>query len=116
MRDTDTESWRELLDPIVVDLCTSVVHVGTDGRPMRWKVLQKGELGWDFVAQNAQPHATALAELRVRLWDEQPQMLLTINGFFFVTGTCEIFDGKKEDDEVVPDRLAEGEDRSIRPN
>jgi len=88
-RDAETESLRELLHPIVVNLLTGVVKVGTAGVPVAWGIVQQGEAGWDFLAVRSEPGDTVLSTIRIRTWEEPIQMVMIVNGFTFATGICE---------------------------
>ena len=88
-RDAETESLRELLHPILVNLQTGVVKVGAAGAPVAWGIIQQGEAGWDFVAVSSEPEDTVLSTLRLRTWEEPVQMVMIVNGFTFATGICE---------------------------
>jgi hypothetical protein len=90
-RDAETESWRELVDPIVVDTDSGIIQLGTNSTPMQWEIVQSAGPGWDFVAEKRESGNTVLSRLRVRLWERPPQLVLTINGFTFATGICEPF-------------------------
>jgi hypothetical protein len=92
IRDAETESWRQLLNPVMVDIDSGIVQLGAESVPSQWEVLQRGGPGWDFMAEKREPGATVLSTLRIRLWESTVQMLLTINGFTFVTGVCEVLD------------------------
>ena len=88
-RDAETESWRELLDPVIVDIDSGVVQLGAQGTPVQWEILQRGGPGWDFSATKSEPGNTVLTTIRIRLWETTVQMVLTVNGFTFATGICE---------------------------
>ncbi len=91
-RDAETEAWRELVDPIMVDLDSGIIQLGLQGAPLQWEVVQRAEPGWDFVAEKREPGNTVLSTLRVRLWESTVQMVLTVNGFTFATGICDVSD------------------------
>ncbi len=95
IRDAETESWRELLDPIQVDINSGVVQLGPHGTPVQWEIVQNGRPGWDFMAAKSEPGNTVLTMLRIRLWETTIQMVMTVNGFTFATGICEILDREK---------------------
>jgi hypothetical protein len=88
-RDAETESLRELLHPILVNLQTGVVRVGAAGAPVVWGIVQRGEAGWDFVAVRSEPGDTVLSTIRIRTWEKPIQMVMIVNGFTFATGICE---------------------------
>jgi hypothetical protein len=88
-RDAETESLREILHPIVVNLQTGVVRVGAAGAPVVWGIVQRGEAGWDFVAVRSEPGDIVLSTIRIRTWEEPTQMVMIVNGFTFATGICE---------------------------
>jgi len=88
-RDSETESLRELLHPILVNLQTGVIKVGAAGAPVAWGIVQQGEAGWDFVAVRSEPGDTVLSTIRIRTWEEPLQMVMIVNGFTFATGICE---------------------------
>jgi hypothetical protein len=90
-RDAETESWRELVDPIQVIIKSGIIQLGPDGIPVQWEIMQSAEPGWDFVAEKSESGNTVLSTLRMRLWESTVQVVLTINGFTFATGTCELF-------------------------
>jgi hypothetical protein len=93
-RDAETESLRELLHPILVDLQTGVVKVGAAGAPVAWGIVQSGAAGWDFVAVRSEPGDTVLSTIRIRTWEEPIQMVMIVNGFTFATGICERLSGE----------------------
>src|SRR5262245_39360802 len=88
-RDAETESLRELLHPILVNLQTGVVKLGAAGAPVVWGIVQRGGGGWDFVAVRSEPGDTVLSTIRIRTWEEPIQMVMIVNGFTFATGICE---------------------------
>ena len=88
-RDAETESLRELLHPILVNLQTGVVTLGATGAPVVWSIVQRGGGGWDFVAVRSEPGDTVLSTIRIRTWEEPIQMVMIVNGFTFATGICE---------------------------
>lgn len=91
-RDAETESWRELLDPIDVDVERGIVQLGAQGTPLQWEIVQRGAPDWDFVVAKREPGSTVLTTLRIRLWETMVQMVVTVNGFTFATGICEVCD------------------------
>ena len=93
-RDAETESLRELLHPILVDVQTGVVKVGAAGAPVAWGIVQSGAAGWDFVAERSEPGDTVLSTIRIRTWEEPIQMVMIVNGFTFATGICERLTGE----------------------
>ncbi len=92
-RDAETESWRELLDPIDVDIERGIVQLGAQGTPVQWEIVQRGAPGWDFVVAKREPGNTVLTTLRIRAWETTVQMVVTVNGFTFASGICEVCDG-----------------------
>jgi hypothetical protein len=97
LRDVETESWRELLDPIVVDIDSGIIQLGPQSTPVQWEIVQRGGPGWDFVAEKREPGNTVLSTLRIRLWEINAQMVLTVNGFTLATGICRTLDGDESD-------------------
>ena len=93
-RDAETESLRELLHPILVNLQTGVVKLGAAGAPVVWGIVQRGGGGWDFVAVRSEPGDTVLSTIRIRTWEEPIQMVMIVNGFTFATGICERLSGE----------------------
>jgi hypothetical protein len=93
-RDVETESWRELLDPVVVDIDSGIIQLGPQSTPVQWEIVQRGGPDWDFVAEKREPGNTVLSTLRVRLWETNAQMVLTVNGFTLATGLCRTLDGE----------------------
>ena len=89
-RDAETESLRQLLHPVMVNLQTGVVKVGAAGAHVVWGIVQRGEAGWDFVAVRSEPGDTVLSTIRIRTWEEPIQMVMIVNGFTFATGICEL--------------------------
>src|ERR1043166_1671645 len=75
MRDMETESWRELLDPIVVDIDSGIIQLGPQGTHVQWEIVQRGGPGWDFVAEKREPGNTVLGTLRIRLWETNAQLV-----------------------------------------
>lgn len=102
-RDTETESWRELLDPIDVDIERGIVQLGTHGTPVQWEIVQRGAPGWDFVVAKREPGNTVLTTLRIRVWETTVQMVVSVNGFTFATGICEVRHGGTQ---AAPDMRA----------
>ncbi len=108
-RDLETESWRELLDPVIVDVDSGIIQLGRGGAPRRWEILQRGDPGWDFVAEKREAGNTVLSTLRIRLWESTVQMVLTVNGFTFATGICEAVDDERSEQP----QDGEAEDRKL---
>jgi hypothetical protein len=96
-RDAETELWRELLEPVVVDINSGIVQMGASGMPVQWEILQRGEPGWDFLAARAVAGDTVLCTLRIRMWENPIQMVMTMNGFTFASGVCEDIDSKGDE-------------------
>jgi hypothetical protein len=97
MRDAETESWRQLLDPIVVDVDSGIIQLGPQSTPVLWEIVQRGGPGWDFVAEKREPGNTVLSTVRIRLWEDNAQLVLTVNGFTLATGICRTLDGEERD-------------------
>jgi hypothetical protein len=95
IRDAETESWRELVNPMVVDIDSGMIQLGAQSVPLQWEILQRDAPGWDFVAKKREGGGTVLSTLRIRLWESTVQVLLTINGFTFVSGICEISESEE---------------------
>jgi hypothetical protein len=87
IRDRETEFWRDLLHPVVVDTETGMVRMGAEGTPLRWSILQQGSGEWDFVA--ALRGDTSLSTIRIRVWEDPVQIVITVNGFMFAAGLCQ---------------------------
>jgi hypothetical protein len=88
-RDAETESWREMVDPIEADTGSGMVRLGAHGTPTQWDIVQGTGPGWDFIAEKRESGNTVLSTLRIRTWESNTQMVLTVNGFTFATGICE---------------------------
>jgi hypothetical protein len=96
-RDVETESWRELLDPIIVDIDSGIIQLGPQSTPVQWEIVQRGGPDWDFVAEKREPGNTVLSTLRIRLWETNAQMVLTVNGFTIATAICRTLDREESD-------------------
>jgi hypothetical protein len=88
-RDRETEYWRDLLHPVVVDTATGMVTMGPDGTPLRWGIQQQGAGDWDFVAVQPAFGEAALSTIRIRVWEDPVQIVVDVNGFMFAVGVCE---------------------------
>jgi hypothetical protein len=88
-RDAETESWRGTVNPVLVDLDSGIIQLGACGTPVQWDIVQSAGPGWDFIAVRREFGNTVLSTLRVRPWESPAQMVLTLNGFTFVTGIGE---------------------------
>src|SRR5262245_16205192 len=93
-RDAETESLRELLHPILVNLQTGVVKLGAAGAPVVWGIVQRGGGGWDFVAVRSEPGDTVLSTIPMRTWADPFQWVMIVNGFTLATGICERLSGE----------------------
>jgi len=88
IRDRETEFWRDLLHPVVVDTGTGMVRMGPDGTPLRWGILQQGAGEWDFVAVQPAYGDAVLSTIRIRVWEDPVQIVVAVNGFMFAAGIC----------------------------
>lgn|SRR5215475_3008276 len=89
VRDHETEFWRQILDSLVVNTRSGVVRIGASGTPVQWDVVQSAEPGWDFLATKSEPGNTVISTIRIRLWEDPVQLVMTMNGFTFAIGTCQ---------------------------
>jgi hypothetical protein len=102
-RDAETESWREMVAPIAADTDAGIVQLGAHGTPTPWEIVQGTGPGWDFVAEKRESGNTVVSTLRIRTWESTAQMVLTVNGFTFVTGICEPVPQEPSEGLVQPD-------------